>query len=137
MKRSMRAFSAALFAAMPLLACSPDTSVRTAREATLRAHPQAGRLSGFRGVFAGWFRGVLNILGCSAANGSETSAWIGSGGGTLKTAAYTLTVPKGAVSSNTLFELEPANDGTYKVQLTATRNGLLGTINVGAQGFRK
>jgi hypothetical protein len=137
MKRSIRVFLAALLVATPLLAGCADTTGPSAPETTLTAQPQAGLLDGLLGVVGGLLTGVLNILSGPDANGSETSAWIGSGGGTIKTAAYTLTVPKGAVTSNTLFELEPANDGTYKVQLTATRNGLLGTINVGAQGFRK
>ena len=137
MKRSMKALLAVLLVATPLLASCADTTGPSAPETTLTTQPQAGLLDGLLGLVGSVLTGVLNILGGPDANGAEASAWIGSSGGTIKTAAYTLTVPKGAVSQNTLFSLEPANDGTYKVELHAERKGLLGWVDVGSNGFSK
>jgi hypothetical protein len=78
------------------------------------------------------------VVGGDDANAEETRQWIDEDGGVLKTGPYTLVVPAGAVSGPTLFEISPTNTGTYSVDLTATQKSRWrGTVNVGAQGFKR
>lgn len=134
MKRTLKALLVAVLIATPLSSCNEQTDPTTA---SAIVEPQDGLIGDL-------LNGVLGLAGSLItgpdANGEEVTKWIGSGGGTLSTAAYTLTVPAGAVSQSTRFRIEPTNTGTYSVDLSAHRKGgLLGLslIEVGSQGFAK
>src|SRR5687767_13886732 len=131
MKRSLKALVAALLIAVPLLTSCADVSGPPAPTSAIER--QDGLIDDLLG---GTLKLVFSLLTGPDANGSEVSAWIGSGGGVLTTAAYTLIVPLGAVSERTKFVIAPTNDGTYSVSLNAYRQGLLGLVDVGERGFR-
>jgi hypothetical protein len=96
--------------------------------------PQAGLISDLLG---GTLKLLSVVLKGPDANGEAKAVWIGPQGGTISTAAYTLTVPANAVTKSTKFEIEPVNDGTYTVELHAYEQGLLGLVDVGGKGFKK
>jgi hypothetical protein len=135
MKRSFRAFLAAVLIAVPVLSSCNEASDPVA------AAPSIERQDGLLDLVGGLVGGVLKLVGVILtgpdANGSQAYAWIGSEGGTVTTAAYTLTVPRGAVGTKTKFVVAPVNDGSYTIQLDAYEQGLLGLVNVGARGFKK
>lgn len=134
MMRSFRAFTATLLLITPLLA-SCDT-IADPSSAPPSVERQAGLLGGLIDTTVNLLGAVVGILvGGEDANAPEVTKWIGKDGGTLETGAYTLIVPKGAVSNSTLFGIAPANDGRYATELSATRDG--GRIDVGANGFNK
>lgn len=58
-------------------------------------------------------------------------------GGTLALAGHSLHVPAGAVRVPTLFVLVVLPDGKVEVELQALVSGLLGTVDVGAEGFAR
>ena len=60
---------------------------------------------------------------------------IGINGGSVSLAGHTITVPAGAVSVPTIFTITLANNGYIEVDLTAVVNTLLGTVDVGSDGF--
>ena len=136
MRRSFRAVVAALLLATPLLANCADYSDPSSPATTQQVQPQEGLIGGLLGVVGGVLNAVTGLVFGADANGPEAEAWIGSNGGTVTTAAYTLIVPKGAVSTNTLFTLEPTNTGSYSIELKAYRKGLLGNVDVSSYGFR-
>lgn len=131
MKRSFKALLAVALVVTPLL-----TSCSEGRDpvGTPTLEPQSGLISDLLG---GTLKLVSIILKGPDANGESVSAWIGPQGGTITTAAYTLTVPANAVTKSTRFDLAPVNDGTYTVDLRAYQQGLLGLIDVGSKGFQK
>jgi hypothetical protein len=135
MKRSIRALTAALLIATPVLSGCGD--IQDPITPAPAVQPQNGLIGDLLGTAVGLLSGVLNILSGPDANGTAQSVWIGSDGGTITTAAYTLVVPKGAVYESTRFTVSPANDGTYKIDLTAERKGLLGYYDVGSKGFAR
>ena len=132
MKRSFKALLTVALIVTPLL-----TSCSEARDpvgAAPSMEPQSGLISDLLG-------GTLELLNVVLkgpdANGEAKSVWIGPQGGTITTAAYTLTVPAYAVTKSTRFDIVPVNDGTYTVELHAYEQGLLGLIDVGSKGFKK
>lgn len=133
MKRSMRALVAAMLVATPLVTSCADVP-RDPTSLPAVSQPQNGLISGLLGGVLGL---LGNILTGPDANGPDASGWIGSAGGTVSTASYTLVVPANAVSQSTLFEIEPANNGSYTTELHAYRKGLLGLVDVGSKGFNK
>ena len=135
MKRSLRAFLAAVLIAVPVLASCNEANSPVAPATTIER--QDGLLDLVGGVVGGLVRLVGVILTGPDANGAEKSAWIGSDGGSISTAAYTLTVPRGAVSTRTKFVVAPTNTGAYVINLEAYEQGLLGLVNVGKRGFKK
>ena len=135
MKWSSKALVAALLLTIPVLSSCSEQPDLLAPPTQVVAGPQEGLLGDLLGGVVNVVSGVLNILSGPDANGKAVSAWIDEDGGTLSVAAYKLTVPRGAVSKRTLFELAPANDGTYKVELNAYRQSLLGRVEVGSRGF--
>jgi hypothetical protein len=139
MKRSFKAFLVAMLVAVPMLGSCADTP--TSPEVSTTIERQDGLLGDLLGGVVDLVGGVVNLLGAVLtgpdANGSEASAWIGYEGGVVKTAAYTLTVPRGAVSTKTRFVVKPTNTGAYMVELDAYVNGLLGQVEVGSKGFKK
>ena len=139
MKRSFRAFLVAVLIAVPMLSSCNDVQGPVAPGTTIERQDGliGDLLGGVVGVVGGLVDLVGNILTGPDANGSEQSAWIGSQGGTIRTAAYTLVVPRGAVSSHTKFVVAPENNGSYTVNLHAYRQGLLGLVDVGRKGFNK
>jgi hypothetical protein len=137
MKRSFRALTAALLIATPILSGCGDIQDPITPTPAPAVQPQNGLIGGLLGGVVGLISGVLNILTGPDANGAEKSAWIGSNGGTITTAAYTLVVPKGAVYESTRFTVKPTNTGTYSLDLTAERKSLLGTYDIGSKGFAK
>ena len=144
MTRSFRSFVVALLVALPLVTSCSDMSAPMEPQ-TSAIERQDGLLSdllgGLTNTLTTTVEGVVgllgNILSGPDANGKSSYAWIDGSGGTVKTAAYTLTVPRGAVSARTKFVIEPINNGTYSIELHAYRQGLLGLIDVGARGFDK
>lgn len=132
MKRSLKALLTALLIAVPVMTSCADVSGPPSATTTIER--QDGLIDGLLG---GVLKLLFVILTGPDANGPDASAWIGSAGGTVSTAAYTLVVPLGAVSVNTKFVIEPVNDGTYAVQLRAYKQGLLGLVDVGEKGFKK
>lgn len=140
MKRSFKAIVVALLLAVPLLSSCAD-NLPSGPAASAEIQRQDGLIDGLVGGVTDVAGGVVNLLGAVLtgpdANGSEASAWIGSEGGVVKTAAYTLTVPRGAVSTKTRFVVRPTNTGAYMVELDAYVNGLLGQVEVGSKGFKK
>ncbi len=138
MKRSLRTLVIALLVAVPAITSCSDQSP-LAPEPTIEQ--QEGLITDLLGGLLNTAGNVINLLGRILtgpdANGSATYAWIDGNGGTVSTAAYTLTVPRGAVSARTKFVIEPANNGSYTVELKAYRQGLLGLISVGERGFNK
>lgn len=135
MKRSFRAFLAAVLIAVPVLASCNEANSPIAPVTTIER--QDGLLDLVGGVVGGLVKLVGVILTGPDANGAEKSAWIGSEGGSITTAAYTLTVPRGAVGTRTKFVVTPTNTGAYVINLEAYEQGLLGLVNVGKRGFRK
>ena len=139
MKRSFKAFVVAMLVAVPMLSSCADNP--TGPEVSTTIERQDGLLGDLLGGVVNLVGGVVNLLGSVLtgpdANGSEASAWIGSEGGVVKTAAYTLTVPRGAVSTKTRFVVKPSNTGAYLVELDAYVNTLLGQVEVGSKGFKK
>jgi hypothetical protein len=135
MTRSFKALVVALLLATPILSsCSESVDPTSTAPAV---QPQDGLIGDLLGGLLGL---VGTILTGPDANGADAEKWIGSGGGTVSTAAYTLTVPAGAVSQSTRFRVEPTNTGTYSVDLSAHRKGgLLGLslVEVGSKGFAK
>jgi hypothetical protein len=140
MKRSFKAFVIALLVALPMFASCADTNP-TGPEVSTTIERQDGLIGGLVGGVVDLLGGTLKLLGAILsgpdANGTKVTAWINSDGGTITTAAYTLTVPRGAVKTNTQFVIEPANDGTYTVNLAAYEKKLLGMVSVGEKGFAK
>jgi hypothetical protein len=135
MTRSFKALLVALLLATPILSSCSEAVDPTSTAPVVQ--PQDGLIGDLLG-------GLLNLVGTIItgpdANGEDAEKWIGSGGGTVSTAAYTLTVPAGAVSQSTRFRIEPTNTGTYSVDLSAHRKGgLLGLslVEVGSKGFAK
>lgn len=139
MKRSFKALLAAVLIAVPMLASCNDVQGPVVPATNIER--QDGLIGGLLGGVVDLVGGVVNLLGSVLtgpdANGSAVSAWIDSDGGTIKTAAYTLTVPRGAVVRNTKFEVKPTNTGAYMLELKAYEKGLLGLVSVGQKGFRK
>jgi len=132
MTRSLKALALALLLVVPVLSSCADVSGPPS------AAPSIERQDGLiDDLLSGVLKLAFTILSGPDANGATVAAWIGAGGGTISTAAYTLTVPLGAVTENTRFEIEPTNDGTYSVQLHAYKQGLLGLIDIGEKGFKK
>jgi hypothetical protein len=132
MKRSFKALLAVALVVTPLLTSCSEARDPVGAAPTLE--PQSGLISDLLG---GTLKLLSVVLKGPDANGEEVSAWIGPQGGTIKTAAYTLTVPANAVTKSTRFDLEPMNDGTYTVELHAYQQGLLGLVDVGGKGFQK
>jgi hypothetical protein len=143
MKRSFKALLTAVLIAVPMLASCSD--IQGPEVPPTNIERQDGLLGGLVGGLVG---GVVELVGDVVgllgsiltgpdANGSAVSAWIDSDGGTIKTAAYTLTVPRGAVRKDTKFEVRPTNTGAYMLELKAYEKGLLGLVSVGHKGFRK
>src|SRR5688572_26788901 len=101
MKRSFRAFLAAVLIAVPVLAGCNEANKPIAPVSTIER--QDGLLDLVGGLVGGVVDGVVKLVGVILtgpdANGAEKSAWIGSEGGSISTAAYTLTVPRGAVGT--------------------------------------
>ncbi|HEY8468704.1 MAG TPA: hypothetical protein VIL18_03630 [Longimicrobiales bacterium] len=58
-------------------------------------------------------------------------------GGTISLLGHTLVVPKGAVTSPTLFTMLVGLNGKVEVHLTALVPTLFNLLNIGEQGFRK
>ena len=139
MKRSFKAFATAVLIALPILASCNEVQGPLAPTTNIeRQEGLVGDLVGGAVDLVGGVVGLLgNILSGPDANGSAASAWIDSNGGTVKTAAYTLTVPRGAVKAKTQFVIQPLNDGTYTVELEAYQKTLFGTTSVGEKGFAK
>jgi hypothetical protein len=142
MKRSFRAFLAAVLIAVPVLASCNEASNPVAPVSTIeRQDGLLDLVGGVVGVVGDVVGGVVNLVGVILtgpdANGAEKYAWIGSEGGSITTAAYTLTVPRGAVTTRTKFVITPTNTGAYVINLEAYEQGLLGLVNVGKRGFRK
>jgi hypothetical protein len=135
MKRSFRAFLAAVLIAVPVLASCNEANNPIAPTTTIER--QDGLLDLVGGLVGGVVKLVGVILTGPDANGAEKYAWIGSEGGSISTAAYTLTVPRGAVGTRTKFVITPTNTGTYTINLEAYEQGLLGLVNVGKRGFKK
>lgn len=135
MRRSFKAFVAAVLIAVPVLASCNEASNPVAPTTTIER--QDGLLDLVGGVVGGVLKLVGVILTGPDANGEAKYAWIDSNGGTITTAAYTLTVPRGAVGTRTKFVVAPVNDGSYTLQLDAYEQGLLGLVNVGPRGFKK
>ncbi len=141
MKRSFKALVVALLFAVPMLSSCADTNTM-GPEVSTSIERQDGLIGDLLGGVVDLVGGTLKLLGSILsgpdANGSKVTAWIDSDGGTIKTAAYTLTVPRGAVRTNTQFVIEPTNNGTYTVELAAYEKRLLGgMVSVGEKGFRK
>jgi hypothetical protein len=68
----------------------------------------------------------------------STSSLIGASGGSISIAGHKLTIPKGAVSSPTLFTMTLPANGYVEVELTAIVTDILGNvIDVGLSGFNK
>lgn len=141
MKRSFRAFLIAALVAVPLLSSCNEVQAPEVPQASNTIERQDGLIGDLLGGVIDVVEGTVNLLGSILtgpdANGDAAYAWIGSEGGTIKTAAYTLVVPRGAVRENTKFEVEPENNGAYIVNLHAYEKGLLGLVDVGGKGFRK
>ena len=139
MKRSFKALLVAVLIAVPMLASCNDAQNPIAP--TTNIERQDGLIDGLLGGVINTVGGVVKLLGSVLsgpdANGEAVSAWIGSEGGTLRTAAYTIVVPQGAVTRKTQFEIWPLNNGTYTVELKAYQQGLLGKVDVGVRGFQK
>jgi hypothetical protein len=135
MMRSFRAFLAAVLIAVPVLASCNEANNPIAPTTTIER--QDGLLDLVGGVVGGLVKLVGSILSGPDANGAEKYAWIDSNGGSISTAAYTLTVPRGAVTTRTKFVVTPENNGTYTINLEAYEQGLLGLVNVGHRGFKK
>jgi hypothetical protein len=139
MKRSFRAFLTAVLIAVPILASCSESQGPIAP--TTNIERQDGLLGDLVGGTVDLLSSAVKLLGSILtgpdANGDAAYAWIGSNGGTIKTAAYTLTVPKGAVTKKTKFEVRPANTGQYMLELRAYEQDLLGLVDVGEEGFRK
>jgi hypothetical protein len=132
MTRSLKALALALFLMVPVLSSCADVSGPST------AAPSIERQDGLIDeLLGGVLKLAFSILSGPDANGETVAAWIGSSGGTISTAAYTLIVPLGAVTENTKFQIEPTNNGTYSVQLRAYKQGLLGLVDIGEKGFRK
>ena len=141
MKRSFRAFLAALLLAAPLLSSCADVNNPTGPESAATVQPQDGLIGDLLGGVVDVVGSTVQLLGSILsgpdANGTKVTAWIDSDGGTIKTAAYTLVVPRGAVRTNTQFVIEPENNGSYTVNLGAYEKRLLGLVSVGEKGFAK
>ncbi|HEY0809792.1 MAG TPA: hypothetical protein VGD49_06495 [Longimicrobiales bacterium] len=139
MRRSFKALLAAVLIAVPMLASCNDA--QNPISPTTNIERQDGLIDGLLGGVVNTVGGVVKLLGSVLsgpdANGEAVSAWIGSEGGTLRTAAYTIVVPEGAVTRKTQFEIWPLNNGTYTVELKAYQQGLLGKVDVGVRGFQK
>jgi hypothetical protein len=132
MKRSFKALLTLALVVTPLLTSCSD--VRDPVAANPSLDPQAGLISDLLG---GTLKLINVVLKGPDANGDAKSVWIGTQGGTITTAAYTVTIPANAVTKSTRFDVAPMNDGTYTVQLHAYQQGLLGLIDVGSKGFKK
>lgn len=138
MKRSLRTLVIALLVAVPTITSCSDQSPFEPETTIERQDGLIGDLLGGLLNTAGNVLNLLNrILTGPDANGTAVHAWIDSKGGTVSTAAYTLTVPQGAVTTRTKFVIEPANNGSYTVELKAYNQGLLGLVSVGERGFKK
>jgi hypothetical protein len=142
MTRSFRNFIVALLVTLPLVtSCSDPQAPMVPQQSSIeRQDGLIGDLLGtVTNTLTSTVSGVVglldNILSGPDANGKSNYAWIDADGGTIKTAAYTLTVPRKAVRTRTKFVIEPVNNGTYSVELHAYRQGLLGLIDVGGRGF--
>ena len=135
MMRSFKTLLVAILLATPMLSSCSESVDPTSVDPVVQ--PQDGLIGDLLGGLVGL---VVTIITGPDANGDTVTKWIGSGGGTLSTAAYTLTVPAGAVSKSTRFKIAPTNTGTYSVDLSAhEKGGLLGLslIEVGSKGFAK
>lgn len=135
MKRTLKALLIATLVAAPFLSSCSEQHDPTSANAVVERQD---------GLIGDVLNGLLGLVGSLItgpdANGDAVTEWIGPAGGTLTTAAYTLTVPAGAVSEATRFRIAPTNTGTYSVDLSAyKKRGLLGLslIEVGSQGFAK
>jgi hypothetical protein len=139
MRRSFKALLTAVLIAVPMLASCNEAQGPLAPATNIER--QDGLLGGLVGGvvdLVGDVVGLLdNILTGPDAKGDAKYAWIDSDGGTITTAAYTLTVPRGAVTKNTKFEVKPSNTGAYMLELHAYQQGLFGLVDVGSRGFRK
>jgi len=124
---------------VPMLASCNDAQNPIAP--TTNIERQDGLIGDLLGGVINTVGGAVELLGSVLsgpdANGEVVTAWIGTEGGTLRTAAYTIVVPEGAVTRRTQFEIRPLNNGTYTVDLRAYQQGLLGKIDVGVRGFRQ
>jgi hypothetical protein len=138
MTRSLKTLFVALVIATPMLSsCSESIDPTSAAPVVA---PQQGLIGDLLGVVGDVVGLVGTIVTGPDANGDAVEKWIGSGGGSLTTAAYTLTVPSGAVSQSTRFRITPTNTGAYAVDLSAHRKGgllNLSLIEVGSKGFAK
>lgn len=139
MRRSFKAFVTAVLIAVPMLASCSESQGPIALPTNIER--QDGLIGEAIGGVVDLVGGVVKLLGSILtgpdANGSAAYAWIDSDGGVVQTAAYTLTVPPGAVTRRTKFEVKPSNTGQYMLELRAYEQGLLGLIDVGEKGFRK
>jgi hypothetical protein len=122
---------------MPLLSSCAEVQAPEAPNAA-NIERQDGLITDLLGGVVGGLVNLVDaILTGPDANGSEKYAWIGKDGGSIQTAAYTLVVPRGAVSAKTKFVVAPENDGSYTVNLHAYQQSLLGLVDVGGRGFQK
>ena len=137
MKWSSKVLVATLLLSIPVVSSCNERPDLMAPQTQVVSGPQEGLIGDLLGGVVQVVAGLLNILSGPDANGEVAKAWIGSSGGTISVAAYKLTVPRYAVSSSTLFELKPANDGTYKVELHAYRKINGSMVEVGSRGFDK
>ena len=138
MTRSFKALLVALLLATPILSSCSESVDPTSTAPVVQ--PQDGLISDLLGIVGDVVGLAGTIITGPDANGAAVEQWIGSGGGTLSTAAYTLTVPSGAVSQSTRFRITPTNTGAYAVDLSAHRKGgllNLSLIEVGSKGFAK
>jgi hypothetical protein len=141
MKRSFKAIVVALLFAVPLLSSCADTNNPMEPIPSQTIETQEGLIGDLLGgvvdLVGSTVKLLTSILSGPDANGARVTAWIDSDGGTIKTAAYTLVVPRGAVRKNTQFVIEPENNGKYTVNLEAYEKRLLRLVSVGEDGFDK
>ena len=145
MKRRSRALVALMLIITPTLANCGDVGNPVAPDQPQVTAPNEllGLVGGLLGVVTGVVGGVVGglvgvldgLLTGPDAVGEHAAKWIGPEGGSLSTAAYTLIVPRNAVSQKSLFEMQPALDGGYSIELTARRVVSGRWVDVGGKGF--
>lgn len=145
MKNSLLSRGAIVALAALALGCSAESST-----GPVSVKPQAGLIGGLLGTVTGLTSGLVNALVRQAPLSSDitVSAVIGSGGGriSIPAAGLTLTVPSGAVATNTTFKVTAIAGKMYAYEfephgtkfakpLTFTQNvGLLSNLLSPPQG---